>query len=285
MTTLTADQIKKLEALAWTIRYRVVEMTGVGKAGHIGGSCSAAEIVAALYGYKLHHDPANPGCPDRDRFIMSKGHAALAQYAALAESGYFPVSEIYKVKSLGGMLQGHPDLRRTPGIEANTGSLGQGLSIAAGIALGLRLDGYPSKVYALVGDGEIAEGQIWEAAMAASNFKLDHLVAIVDYNKVQATGEVKKRFDTNPMGEKWASFGWRVLEIDGHDMTAACGALDASDEFAGQPVAIVAHTIKGKGISFAEGKAAFHNAVLDDEQYQLALSLLEAKRGECSCQA
>jgi transketolase len=285
MTTLTADQIKKLEALAWTIRYRVVEMTGVGKAGHIGGSCSAAEIVAALYGYKLHHDPANPGCPDRDRFIMSKGHAALAQYAALAESGYFPVSEIYKVKSLGGMLQGHPDLRRTPGIEANTGSLGQGLSIAAGIALGLRLDGYPSKVYALVGDGEIAEGQIWEAAMAASNFKLDHLVAIVDYNKVQATGEVKKRFDTNPMGEKWASFGWRVLEIDGHDMKAVCGALDASDDFTGQPVAIVAHTIKGKGISFAEGKAAFHNAVLDNEQYQLALSLLEAKRGECSCQA
>jgi transketolase len=285
MTTLTSDQIEKLEALAWTIRYRVVEMTGVGKAGHIGGSCSAAEIVAALYGYKMRHDPANPGCPDRDRFIMSKGHAALAQYAALAESGYFPVNEIYKVKSLGGMLQGHPDLRRTPGIEANTGSLGQGLSIAAGIALGLRLDGFPSKVYTLVGDGEIAEGQIWEAAMAASNFKLDHLVAIVDYNKIQATGEVRKRFDTNPMGEKWASFGWRVLEIDGHDIKAICGALDASDDFAGQPVAIVAHTIKGKGISFAEGKAAFHNAVLDNEQYQLALSLLEAKRGECSCKS
>lgn len=281
---LTKEQINKLEALAWTIRYRVIEMTGVGKAGHIGGSCSAAEIVAALYGYKMKHDPAAPACLGRDRFIMSKGHAALAQYAVLAEAGYFPVSELLKVKSLGAMLQGHPDLRRTPGIEANTGSLGQGLSIAVGMALGLRLDGGANRVYALVGDGEIAEGQIWEAAMAAANFKLDNLVAIVDYNKIQATDTVVKRFNTNPMGSKWAAFGWHVIEIDGHDMPAVCGALDQTAAIKGQPTAIIAHTIKGKGVPFAENTAAFHNGILNHEQYQLAISLLEAKRGEYSCQ-
>jgi transketolase len=284
MSMVTEEQIKKLEVSAWTIRYRIVEMTGVGKAGHIGGSCSAADIVAVLYGYKMRYVPSAPKCLTRDRFVMSKGHAALAQYAALAEAGYFPVSEIYKVKSLGGMLQGHPDLRHTPGIEANTGSLGQGLSIAVGMALGLRLDGYASKVYTLVGDGEIAEGQIWEAAMAATNFKLDNLVCIVDYNKVQATGEISQRFDTNPIASKWVSFGWHTLEIDGHDIKSICDALDASDQIKDRPVAIIAHTIKGKGISFAEGKAAFHNVVLTDEQYQLAISLLQAKRGEYSCQ-
>jgi len=180
-------------------------------------------------------------------------------------------------------LQGHPDLRKTPGIEANTGSLGQGLSIAVGMALGLRVDGSKNRVYCLVGDGEIAEGQIWEAAMAASNFKLGNIVAIIDYNKVQATDTVEKRFNTNPMSNKWEAFGWKVIEVDGHDSKAVCEALDQAEQVKDMPVAIVAHTIKGKGLEFAEGKAAFHNAILTEEQYKLAVSLVEEKKGAYAC--
>lgn len=280
---ITEKTIQKVDALAWTIRSRVLEMIGVGKAGHLGGSFSAAEIIASLYGYKMQHDPTAPDCPTRDRFVMSKGHSALAQYAALAEFGYFPLDELGKVKQLGAMLQGHPDLRKTPGIEANTGSLGQGLSIAVGLALGLRLDDRKSRVYCLVGDGEIAEGQIWEAAMAASNFKLDNLVAIIDYNKVQATDTVINRFNSNPMSNKWEAFGWKVFEVDGHDVKQMCDVLDQAGLIKDQPVAIVAHTIKGKGIEFAEGKAAFHNAILTAEQYQLAVTLVEEKKVSYTC--
>lgn len=280
---ITDDKIQKVDALAWAIRSRVLDMIGVGKAGHLGGSYSAAEIMAALYGYKMQHDPTAPGCPTRDRFVMSKGHAALAQYAVLAEFGYFPMEEIKKVKKLGAMLQGHPDLRKTPGIEANTGSLGQGLSIAVGMALGLRVDNSSNRVYCLVGDGEIAEGQIWEAAMAASNFKLDNIVAIIDYNKVQATDTVVNRFNTNPMSNKWEAFGWKVIEVDGHNSREVCDALDQAEQIKGMPVAIVAHTIKGKGVEFAEGKAAFHNAILTEEQYKLAVSLVEEKKGAYAC--
>jgi transketolase len=258
-------------------------MVGIGKTGHIGGSMSVAEILAALYGYKMRHDPSAPGCPTRDRFVMSKGHAALAQYAALAEFGYFPLEELAKVKTLGAMLQGHPDLRLTPGIEANTGSLGQGLSIAVGMALGLRLDGYGSRVYCIVGDGEIAEGQIWEAAMAASNFKLDNLAVFVDYNRIQATDRVEKRFNSNPMASKWEAFGWNVMEIDGHDAGQVCEALDKAEQIKGVPTAIVAHTIKGKGIPFAEDTAAFHNGSMTEEQYNLAVHVLEAKKRSLEC--
>lgn len=280
---ITEEMVQKIDALAWTIRSRVLEMIGIGKAGHLGGSFSAAEIIAALYGYKMQHDPLAPDCPTRDRFVMSKGHSALAQYAALAEFGYFPLEELQKVKALGAMLQGHPDLRKTPGIEANTGSLGQGLSIAVGMALGLRLDGSKNRVYCLVGDGEIAEGQIWEAAMAAANFKLDNLVAIIDYNKVQATDTVINRFNTNPMANKWEAFGWKVIEVDGHQSRDICMALDQAEQIKHQPVAIVAHTIKGKGVEFAEGKAAFHNAILTEEQYALALALVEEKKESYAC--
>lgn len=280
---ITEEKIRKVDALAWTIRSRVLDMIGVGKAGHLGGSFSAAEIVAALYGYKMQHDPNVPNCPTRDRFVMSKGHAALAQYAALAEFGYFPLEELKRVKALGAMLQGHPDLRKTPGIEANTGSLGQGLSIAVGMALGLRVDHSKNRVYCIVGDGEIAEGQIWEAAMAAANFKLDNIVVFVDYNKVQATDTVIKRFNTNPMTNKWEAFGWKVIEIDGHDSKQICDALDQAEQVKGMPVAIVAHTIKGKGVAFAENNAAFHNAILNEEQYKLAVSLVEEKKGAYAC--
>ena len=268
------NDIQKLERLARTIRLDIVQMIGVGQRGHLGGSCSIADVVTALYFHKMRHDPTNPAWPNRDRFLLSKGHAALVQYAALAECGYFPREELKRVKRLGSMLQGHPDLKCTPGIEANTGSLGQGLSIACGIAAGLRMDGRPSRVYCVVGDGEMAEGQIWEAAMAASAFKLDNLIAILDQNGLQAMGVVAQRFNTNPVDEKWRAFGWHVLEINGHDMKEILRALDAVDEIKGKPKMIIARTIKGSGVPFAENKVEFHNGLLDEAQFERACACL-----------
>jgi transketolase len=268
--------IVRLERIARRIRLNIVQMVGVGQRGHLGGSCSIADVVAALYFSKMRHDPSNPSWPDRDRFLLSKGHAALVQYAALAECGYFPKEELKNTKRCGSMLQGHPDLKSTPGVEANTGSLGQGLSIACGMAAGLRIDGRGSRVYCVVGDGELAEGQIWEAAMAASAFKLDNLVAILDRNGLQAMGAVEQRFNTNPLSEKWRAFGWHVVEINGHDMGSILGALDAVDGIKGQPKMIIARTIKGAGIPFAENRVEFHNGLLDAAQYEAACALLEA---------
>lgn len=233
-----------------------------------------AEIVTALYFYKMKHDPKNPHWEDRDRFLLSKGHAALVQYAALTEAGYFPKLEIEKVKCLGAMLQGHPDMLTTPGIEANTGSLGQGLSLACGIAAGLRLDGKKNKVYCIVGDGEIAEGQIWEAAMTASFYKLDNLTAILDKNNLQATGPIKERYDTNPLAEKWKAFGWYVTDMDGHNVKEIINVLDSVDKIEGKPKMIIAHTIKGKGLPFTENNVAFHNGELTKEQFEKACAAL-----------
>lgn len=273
------NDIRKLELMARTMRLDIIQMVGVGQRGHLGGSCSIADVVTALYFSKLRHDPANPSWPDRDRFLLSKGHAALVQYAALAECGYFPKEELKKVKRCGAMLQGHPDLKSTPGIEANTGSLGQGLSIACGIAAGLRIDGRASRVYCVVGDGELDEGQIWEAAMAASAYRLDNLIAILDCNKLQAMGPVAQRLNTNPLPEKWRAFGWHVLEIDGHDMGKILRALDDVDGIKGQPKMIIAHTIKGAGIPFAENKVEFHNGQLDEAQFEKACAWLTADPG------
>jgi transketolase len=269
-----AKTIAKLERMARKIRLNIVHMVGVGQRGHLGGSCSIADVVTALYFSKMRHNPKNPSWPDRDRFLLSKGHAALVQYAALAECGYFPKEELKSAKRLGSMLQGHPDLKSTTGVEANTGSLGQGLSIACGMAAGLRLDGRDSRVYCVVGDGEIAEGQIWEAAMAASAFRLDNLVAILDRNGLQAMGSVEERFNTSPLAEKWRAFGWHVLEIDGHDMTAILKALDDADRVKGRPKVIIARTVKGKGIPFAENRVEFHNGMLSREQFEAACALL-----------
>ncbi len=270
--------IEQLEKKAKKIRFNIIRMIGIGKKGHLGGSCSIADIITALYFYKMKHDPRNPKWEKRDRFLLSKGHAALAQYAVLAEFGYFAEEELDKVKELDGMLQGHPDLTRTPGIEANTGSLGQGLSIACGITAGLRIDGnVTSKVYCVVGDGELAEGQIWEAAMAAAFYKLDNLVSILDKNGIQATGPIVERFDTNPLPDKWKAFGWYVMQIDGHNMKDIVQALDETDELKGQPTIIIARTVKGKGVSFAEHKAAFHNEMLDEAQYEQACRELQSK--------
>jgi len=266
--------IAELEKTARKLRLDIIKMIGVGQKGHLGGSCSLADIVAVLYFHKMKHDPLNPCWEERDRFLLSKGHAALVQYAALAEFGYFSKEEFYKLKCLGSMLQGHPDMLTTPGIEANTGSLGQGLSIACGMAAGLRIDGIRSKVYCIVGDGEIAEGQIWEAAMAASYYKLDNLYVFLDKNRLQAMGPVVERYDTNPVPEKWKAFGWHVVEINGHNITEIIETLDQVEKVTGKPKIIIANTVKGKGVSYAENIVAFHNGELTKEQFDLACTEL-----------
>ena len=267
---------QELNERARAIRENVVRMIGVGKAGHIGGSCSMAEITAVLYFYKMRHDPKNPRMRDRDRFILSKGHAALVQYAALMECGYFDKeSSIRTLKCLGSSLQGHPDMRKLPGIEANTGSLGQGVSLASGMAAGLRLNGIDAKVYVAVGDGELAEGQIWEALLSAAKFRLDNLRVIIDRNGLQATGRTEERFPIGSIEEKLRAFGLETITADGHDVGALAAAFDRADEIQGKPTAIVADTVKGKGIPFAEGEAGYHNKALTQEQYEEALSALK----------
>ncbi len=268
------DLLDELRTKAKQLRKDVVHCIGVGVAGHIGGSNSSADIVAALYFYKMKHDPKNPKMEDRDRFILSKGHVAILQYAALAEAGYFPVEDLKKTKEIGSYLQGHPDVLKTPGIEAGTGSLGQGLSIGLGMAMGMKLKQSKRKVYVLIGDGELAEGQIWEAMLAASAFKMDNLVAIVDRNSLQANGKIVNRFDTNPLNSKFESFGWNVIEIDGHNMEEILSALDSADSVKGKPTLILANTIKGKGVSFAENVVGFHNGILTEELYEKALAEL-----------
>ncbi len=268
------ELLEELRIKAQQLRKDVVISIGVGVAGHIGGSNSSADIVAALYFYKMKFDPKNPKMADRDRFLLSKGHVAILQYAALAEAGFFPVEDLKTTKEIGSYLQGHPDVLKTPGIEAGTGSLGQGLSIGLGMALGLREDKSDRKVYVLVGDGEISEGQIWEAAMAASTFKLDNLVAIVDRNQLQANGPIVDRFNSNPLIPKWESFGWNVIEIDGHNMEEILTALDKADTVKGMPTVIVANTVKGKGVSFAENVVSYHNGMLTEETYKKAIEEL-----------
>jgi transketolase len=279
---MTAD-IRKIKQMAALMRRDIALMIGgEGHVGHLGGSCSCTDIVATLYLYKLKHDPQNPRWDGRDKFLMSKGHSCLAQYAVMAELGYFSKEHLPTLKSLGSMLQGHPEINTTPGIEANTGSLGHGLSIANGMALAMRLDGKDGKIYCIIGDGELSEGQIWEAAMAAAYYKIDNVVAIIDQNGLSATGPIKERFDTNPLPEKWQSFGWHVIEIDGHNIEAIAAALDEADLIKGKPTVIIAHTVKGKGISFAENVPGFHNGALTREQYVTALKELEHTIARCN---
>ena len=270
--------VKKLERMALQLRFDLLDILGVGKVGHLGGSSSMAEIAACLYFHAMRYDPKNPKDPDRDRFLLSKGHCVLIQYAALVELGVIPRAELKKVKTLEGCLQGHPDMDRTPGIEAVTGSLGMGLSIGLGMALGFRLDRRASRVYVVMGDGELSEGQIWEAAMAAAAFKVDHLTGFVDLNRIQATGPTREIFDIPDIARKWAAFGWEVVSIDGHDVSQILTALAKAQKTKGRPTVIVAETVKGKGFSFAENNAAFHNGALTADQYRQALSELEARR-------
>jgi transketolase len=269
--SLTDQQVKEFGKIARKLRYHIVKMIGPENPGHLGGSCSIAELLTVLYFHKMKHDSSDPNWPQRDRFILSKGHAALALYAVLAESGYFPEEELNTIKQIGSNLQGHPDMLKVPGIEANTGSLGQGLSIACGIALAGKLDKMNYRVYCLMGDGEIAEGQIWEASMTASHYKLDNLTAILDKNRVQATGPIIERYDTNPHKEKWLAYNWYVIEADGHNFAEIEFALEQAEKNKNKPTLIIAHTVKGKGIPFAENNAAFHNGIMSQEQYRQAL--------------
>jgi transketolase len=263
------NKIKELEKKAKIVRAGILDCIGVGKKGHLGGSMSSADLVTALYFYKMKINPDNPNDPERDRFIFSKGHSVLAQYAALAELGYFPKSELKKTKELGSILQGHPEIK-TPGIEANTGSLGQGLSIAVGMALAAKLDHRNYRVYVIVGDGELCEGQIWEAVTCANFYRLDNLVVIVDNNQLMASGPIKERYNIGNIRAKFEVYGWQTWEIDGHNMAEIVQVLDETDQVKCSPCAIIAHTVKGKGVSFAENNYSFHNNSLTEEQYEQA---------------
>ena len=273
------SEIRELKKIAATLRGNLIEMIPPGKVGHLGGSSSIMDVTAALY-FKHMKVFADPKDPRRDRCVFSKGHAVLAQYAAFAELGYVSHEDLHKVKTLDGTLQGHPDMDHTPGIEAVTGSLGQGLSVSLGMALGLRVDGSESRVFCIVGDGELDEGQIWEAAMAAAAHKVDNLVAIIDRNGVQATDTVDKVLPNGMLKEKWEAFGWNTIEIDGHDMAQILEALDAAKACKGKPTAIIANTVKGKGFPFAEGKAAYHNAAMNEEEYKIAQAMVEKMKEE-----
>jgi transketolase len=272
---LQADKKKELQRKALQLRYDLIEMIGIGNAGHLGGSSSLAETVAVLYFYKMKFSAAMLNDPNRDRLVLSKGHAALIQYAALCEAGCFPRSELSRVKSLNGLLQGHPD-RSIPGIEAVTGSLGQGLSISLGMALGLRINKSPARIYTIMGDGEQSEGQLWEAAMAAANFKVSNLTAFIDYNKIQATGATKDIFSIPDLDKKWASFGWNVLAADGHDVAAIVQAIEEAETVHDRPSVIILNTVKGKDFSFAENTATYHNSALTQELHDKALAELDA---------
>ena len=273
-------QLHELKRRAAELRLHVVRMMGAGKAHHFGGSLSSADIVTALYFYKMRYDPQNPAWPDRDRFIMSKGHCVPAQYAALAMLGVIPLEELPTLKELGSRLQGHPAAHLVPGIEGCTGSLGQGLSFANGMALAARIQKRNYQVYCLLGDGETQEGQVWEAAMTASKQCLGNLTAIIDGNGLKAMDEPSCAKLMEPMAQKWAAFGWYVREIDGHDMDQICQALDWAEGNTDAPSMIIAHTVKGKGISFIEGRPEFHNAPMTEEQLQKAIAELEANLRE-----
>ncbi|MDR1952305.1 MAG: transketolase [Elusimicrobiota bacterium] len=273
---MSADEkTKKLNEIALQLRYDIVEMIGVGNAGHLGGSSSLAETIAVLYFDKMNFNKDKLKDPNRDRLVLSKGHAALIQYAALCEAGCFPREELKKVKTLNGLLQGHPDLS-IPGIEAVTGSLGQGLSISVGMALALRLDKSSARVYTIMGDGEQSEGQLWEAAMAAVNFKIDNLTAFIDFNKLQATGPTKDIFYIPDLDKKWDSFGWNVIKADGHNVDKIANAIEEAKYIKGKPSVIILDTVKGKYFSFAEANAAYHNGILTEETKNIALKDLDA---------
>jgi len=274
---LNAEQIKKLESLARTIRVDILKMLNQASSGHTGGSLSTVEIVVSLYFHKMRHNPKDPTWPDRDRFVLSKGHGAPALYAVLARSGYFDLSELMNLRKLGSILQGHPDMKITPGIDISTGSLGQGLSMANGMALGLKLDKRSSRVYVLMGDGENQEGQIWEAAMAAAHYKLDNVCGILDDNGLQIDGPVNEIMKIEPIADKWACFGWEVFRVNGHDFQEIISALDKAETVKNKPSLIVARTVKGKGVSFFEGKVEYHGIPPTDEELAKALVELGIK--------
>lgn len=264
-----------LQDIAQRVRRDIVEMIAAAKSGHPGGSLSAVEVLVTLYFDVMRHDPKRPDWPDRDRFILSKGHAAPVLYAVMAESGYTPKDELKTLRKLGSRYQGHPDRRFIPQLEASTGSLGQGLSLALGMGLAARLNGSPSRTFVMLGDGEIQEGQIWEAAMFGSYHKVDNVVAIVDNNKIQLDGFVKDILEVEPLADKWRSFGWHVVELDGHNLAAVKAAFEEAAQTKGKPTALICHTVKGKGVSFMENNPKFHGVAPTADELTLALQELQ----------
>jgi transketolase len=271
----------KLERIAVRIRRAIIEMTHAARSGHPGGSLSSVEILTALYFAIMRIDPERPDWEDRDRFVLSKGHASPVLYAALALRGYFPEEELYGFRRIDSMLQGHPDMKGTPGVEMSSGSLGLGFSAACGMALAAKLDKRDSRVYALIGDGEAQEGIIWETSMAAAHYGLDNLTAFLDHNGLQIDGTNEEVMSVEPLAAKWRAFGWEVLEIDGHSFGQIIEAVEKAGEIKGRPTMIIAKTTKGKGISFMEGSADWHGKAPGDRDRDIALEELEVVCCEC----
>lgn len=266
----------QLKEKAKQLRVDILKMLNEAGSGHPGGSLSAIDIMTVLYYDIMNHDPLNPTWQGRDRFILSKGHIAPALYAILADCGYFAKSEMKYLRKYGHLLQGHPDMHKTPGLEVSSGSLGQGLSIATGIALGAKMNNESHRVYCMMGDGEIQEGQIWEAAMSASHHKLDNLTGIVDKNNIQIDGRCEDIMNVEPVKQKWLAFNWNVIEVNGHDVAEVRDAFLEAKEVKGKPTLILANTIKGKGVSYMEDNCAWHGAAPNKEQLDVALAELEA---------
>ncbi|MBI5789595.1 MAG: transketolase [Candidatus Schekmanbacteria bacterium] len=272
---IAPDLISKLDKTARQLRIDVLKALANAGSGHTGGSLSAIEIITALYFNKMRHNPQNPQWEERDMFVLSKGHGAPAWYAALARCGYFPVEELQNLRKIDSRLQGHPYSRTTPGVEVSSGSLGQGLSIANGLALSHRLDGKTGKIYVLMGDGEMQEGQIWEAAMSAGHYKLDNICAIIDNNGLQIDGAVCNIMNVEPLDEKWRAFGWQVFKVNGHNFAELIQALNAASSVKGKPSLIIAQTVKGKGVSFMENKVQYHGMAPTSQELERALAELE----------
>jgi transketolase len=266
--------VEQLKATASTIRQDIVEMVHLAGSGHPGGSLSAADILTTLYFHVMSIDPNNLKDPNRDRFVLSKGHAAPVLYSALARRGYFSPEELKSLRQTGAMLQGHPDMKGTPGVEMSTGSLGQGFSTSVGMALGLSYDQLPARVHVLLGDGELNEGIVWEAAMAASHYKLDNLVAVLDYNGLQIDGPNDEVMGVHPVDDKFKSFGWHVIHVDGHSIEALIEAFNSAKTVKGMPTLILAKTIKGKGVSFMENQAGWHGVAPNADELQRAFKEL-----------
>jgi transketolase len=266
--------LNEIQEFCKKIRRHIIEMIYEAKSGHPGGSLSAVEILSVLYLEEMRHDPARPDWPDRDRVVMGKGHAAPVLYAVMAECGYSPIDQLKTLRKMGSIYQGHPDRRFIPALEASTGSLGQGLSVGLGMALAARLDKSPTRAYVLLGDGEIQEGQIWEAAMFGAYHKMDNVVAIVDYNKIQLDGWVKDIMEVEPLADKWRAFGWHTIELDGHDIPAIRKAFLEAEATKGKPTALIAHTIKGKGVSFMENNPKFHGTAPTKDETEKAMKEL-----------
>lgn len=277
---MEANSKKELAKIAVNVRKGIIEGTFNAKSGHPGGSLSIAEILTYLYFAEMNVDPAKPAMENRDRLVLSKGHAAPALYSVMAQKGYFPVEELKTLRKVDSRLQGHPSMRYLPGIDISTGSLGQGISAACGMALGAKLKSADYRVYTILGDGEIEEGQVWEAAMYAAAKKLDNLVAFVDNNNLQIDGTVEEVNSPYPIPEKFAAFGWNVIEIDGHCFDAIENALKAARDCKGKPTAIIAKTVKGKGVSFMENQVNWHGAAPNAEQYEVAMKELDAALAE-----